>query len=90
MADGDTTSTQVHSRDFKRVLPVLVALERIEHPTTDNVVADIGITEKDLLARLASLKSDYNVLIEKNRHDSSLKIIHWGILDRRFFSHREQ
>jgi hypothetical protein len=78
MAGND--STQIHSREFSRVLPLIIALERIQRPTMTNLATDTGLTEKQLESRLQALQGDYHVLIE--RSGDVHHVASWGLLPR--------
>lgn len=78
MADAD--STQIHSREFTRVLPLIVALERIQRPTMTNLATDTGLTEAELESHLKGLQGDYQVLVE--RSGDGLQVASWGLLPR--------
>lgn len=86
MADAD--STQIHSREFTRVLPLIVALERIQRPTVTNLAADTGLTEAELESRFKSLQGDYQVLVE--RSGDGLQVASWGLLPRQVRSEVER
>lgn len=77
---ADANVTQIHSRDFNRVLPLIVALERIQKPTMANLATDTGLTEKELKSSFQALQSDYQVLIE--RSGDVHKVASWGLLPR--------
>ncbi|WP_049631928.1 hypothetical protein [Cellvibrio sp. pealriver] len=78
---ADANCTQIHSREFIRVLPLIVALERIERPTVTNLATDTGLTEKELESRLQALQGDYQVLVEKSG-DAVYQVASWGLLPR--------
>lgn len=78
MADADFT--QIHSREFSRVLPLIIALERIQKPTMTNLATDTGLTEKELESRFQALQGDYQVLIE--RSGDVHHVASWGLLPR--------
>lgn len=77
---ADANCTQIHSREFSRVLPLIIALERIQRPTMTNLAVDTGLTEKELESRFQALQSDYQVLIE--RSGDVHKVASWGLLPR--------
>lgn len=77
---ADANVTQIHSRDFSRVLPLIVALERIPRPTMTNLATDTGLTEAELESRVKSLQGDYQVLVE--RSGDGLQVACWGLLPR--------
>jgi hypothetical protein len=79
MADAD--STQIHSRGFSRVLPIIVALERIQRPTVINLATDTGLTEAELESRFKQLKGDYQVLVER-AGDGVHQVASWGLIPR--------
>lgn len=78
MADAD--STQIHSREFSRVLPLIIALERIQRPTMTNLAVDTGLTEAELESCFKALQGDYQVLVE--RSGDGLQVASWGLLPR--------
>jgi hypothetical protein len=82
MADADLTETQVHSRHFTRVMPLIVALERIERPTVANLALGTGLTERELESRVQCLQRHYQVVIERSLQDGCLVVKNWGIIDR--------
>lgn len=77
---ADANSTQIHSREFTRVLPLIVALERIQKPTMTNLATDTGLTEAELESRFQALRGDYQVLVE--RSGDGLQVASWGLLPR--------
>lgn len=77
---ADANSTQIHSREFTRVLPLIVALERIQRPTMTNLAVDTGLTEAELESRVKALQGDYQVLVE--RSGDGLQVASWGLLPR--------
>lgn len=79
MAGND--STQIHSRGFSRVMPLIIALERIQRPTMTNLATDTGLTEKQLESGLQALQGDYRVLIE--RSGDVHHVASWGLLPRK-------
>lgn len=79
MAGND--STQIHSRGFSRVMPLIIALERIQKPTMTNLATDTGLTEKELESRLQALQGDYKVLVD--RSGDGLQVASWGLLPRK-------
>lgn len=89
MADTDPTVSNVHSRGFKRVLPVIVALERIERPTMVGLASSTGLTKRELEARFKRLQGEYQVVIERSRDDGCLIVKNWGIIVRRQSSSQE-
>jgi hypothetical protein len=78
MADADFT--QIHSREFTRMLPLIIALERIQRPTMTNLATDTCLTEAELESHLKGLQGDYQVLVE--RSGDGLKVASWGLLPR--------
>ncbi|AZZ94719.1 hypothetical protein EUZ85_30010 [Hahella sp. KA22] len=89
MADADFTVRDIHSREFKRVLPVIVALERIERPTVVGLASSTGLTERELESRFKQLQSNYQVVIERSRNDGCLTVKNWGIIVRHQSSSQE-
>jgi len=79
MAGADFT--QIHSREFTRMLPLIIALERIQRPTMTNLATDTGLTEAELESHLKGLQGDYHVLVE--RSGDGLKVASWGLLPRK-------
>ncbi len=82
MAGADDTQTQTHSRQFDRVLPLIVALARIERPTIENLSLCTGLTVNELKGRVKSLQRDYQVIIERSLSNGCLVVKNWGIIDR--------
>lgn len=88
MTDADPTVSDIHSRGFKQVLPVIIALERIERPTVTSLALSTGLTERELEARFKRLQGEYQVVIERSRNDGCLTVKNWGIIDRAKSSRR--
>lgn len=82
MAKADDTQTQVHSRQFDRVLPLIIALERLERPTMASLAKDAGLSASELEGRVKSLQRDYRVIIERSLLDGCLVVKNWGIIER--------
>lgn len=85
---ADANCTQIHSREFTRVLPLIVALERIQRPTMTNLATDTGLTEAELESHFRRLQGDYQVLVE--RSGDGLQVASWGLLPRQVRSEVER
>lgn len=89
MAGADDTQTQTHSRQFDRVLPLIVALARIERPTIENLSLCTGLTVNELTRRFRSLQGDYKVVIELSKTSGCFVVKNWGIIDSAKISSQE-
>lgn len=81
MAEADVTQTLVHARQFDRVAPLIIALERMERPTMAKLALGIGLPQSKLESRVKSLQRDYQVIIERSFLDGCLVVKNWGIIN---------
>ena len=89
MANNNSTLTQreVLSRDFSRVLPLILAIERIKKPDLKCLIKETCISEKSIYSMLYSLRGRYRMVIEWKRELGYYQILDWGCLDREKIVH---